>query len=186
MGNDGGSIPTRRELVKEAARALSTTQVKEVRAEQQAYAWSHDPLTRKPLARPVVSDAAGFLYNKESIIEFLLKDESDAERAEMDKVMGGRVNSLKDVMEVKFDIEEGEAEGATGTGRREKWVCSVTGKELGPGSRAVYIVPCGHAFAGSVVKEVQGEMCLQVCMISSCESTVRHGLRSSEQNANII
>jgi hypothetical protein len=29
----------------------------------------------------------------------------------------------------------------------------------------VYIVPCGHAFAGSVVKEVAGSACLQVCFV---------------------
>lgn len=172
MGNDGGSIPTRRELVKEAAKALTTTQVKEVQNEQQEYAWSHDPLTRKPLARPVVSDSAGILYNKDSIIEFLLADEGDAEKVEKDKVMEGRVKGMKDVVEVQFEVLEGERDGVGegvnggglggGTGRREVWVCPITGRELGPGSKAVYLVPCGHAFAGSVVKEVSGETCLQV------------------------
>ncbi|KAF2735013.1 DUF602-domain-containing protein [Polyplosphaeria fusca] len=160
MGNDGGSIPTRRELVKEAAKALTTTQVKEVQSEQQEYAWSHDPLSQKALARPVVSDSAGTLYNKESILEYLLNTEDDATKAEADKVLDGRVKSLKDVIEVKFEVEEGQREGAS-TGRTEKWICPITRTELGPGSKAVYIVPCGHAFAGSVVKEVSGETCLQ-------------------------
>ena len=75
MGNDGGSIPKRRELVKEAAKALTTTQAKEQLTEQQEYAWSTCPLSRKPLATPVVSDAAGTLYNKDSVIEFLLKED---------------------------------------------------------------------------------------------------------------
>jgi hypothetical protein len=167
MGNDGGSIPKRRELVKEAAKALTNTQVKEVRTEQQAHAWSHDPLTRKPLARPVVSDSAGVLYNKDSIIEHILRGEDDPEKAEADKQMQGRVKSLKDVVEVKFEVdEEGESsllESVGSTGRKEKWVCPISGKEMGPGVKAVYLVPCGHAFAGSVVKEVSGETCLQVC-----------------------
>ncbi|KAF2747352.1 DUF602-domain-containing protein [Sporormia fimetaria CBS 119925] len=163
MGNDGGSIPTRRELVKEAAKALNTTQVKEVQNEQQEYAWSNDPLTRKPLARPVVSDSAGVLYNKDSIIEYLLADE--AQKSDADKVLQGRVKSLKDVVEVKFEVDAAgqsalvESNGSTG--RTEKWVCPITGKELGPGAKAVYLVPCGHAFAGSVVKEVSGQICLQ-------------------------
>ncbi|KAF2016306.1 DUF602-domain-containing protein [Aaosphaeria arxii CBS 175.79] len=164
MGNDGGSIPTRRELVKEAAKALTTTQVKEVQNEQQEYAWSHDPLTRKPLSRPVVSDAAGVLYNKDSIIEFLLAEDGAA-KAEQEKMLEGRVKSLKDVVEVKFEIDSGEeAQAQTangGSGRKERWVCPITGRELGPGSKGVYLVPCGHAFAGSVVKEVSGETCLQ-------------------------
>ncbi|EDU51510.1 Rtf2 RING-finger [Pyrenophora tritici-repentis] len=166
MGNDGGSIPKRSELVKEAAKALTTAQIKEAQNEQQEYAWSTDPLTRKPLARPVVSDAAGFLYNKDSIIEFLLKEDGDAEKAEMKKVggvkdselgtFGDRVKGLKDVVEVKFEIEEKEG-GAVGA---EKWKCPITGAALGPGSKGVYIVPCGHAFAGSTVKEIAGNACL--------------------------
>ncbi|KAJ4377416.1 Replication termination factor 2 [Neocucurbitaria cava] len=175
MGNDGGSIPKRRELVKEAAKALTSAQIKEAQTEKQEYSWSTDPLTRKPLARPVVSDAAGVLYNKDSIIEFLLKDDEDAEKAEMRKVggvkgtieggfaelgtFGDRVKGLKDVVEVKFEIaseEQQQGEKARG----EKWVCPITGTVLGPSAKAVYIVPCGHAFAGSVVKEVKGSVCL--------------------------
>jgi hypothetical protein len=172
MGNDGGSIPKRSELVKEAAKALTTAQIKEAQNEQQEYAWSTDPLTRKPLARPVVSDAAGVLYNKDSIIEFLLKEDDDAEKTEMKKVagvkdselgtFGDRVQGLKDVVEVKFEIEErdgGEVQKTLG----EKWKCPITGERLGFGSKAVYIVPCGHAFAGSVVKEVAGSACWTVC-----------------------
>jgi hypothetical protein len=155
MGNDGGSIPKRRELVKEAARALTTTQAKEQLTEQQEYAWSICPLSRKPLATPVVSDAAGTLYNKDSVIEFLLKEDG-REKEELGKVadvksegqfvelgsVGDRVKGLKDVVEVKFEI--GKEEKKEGSGK------------------AVYIVPCGHAFAGSVVKEVAGSVCLQV------------------------
>lgn len=177
MGNDGGSIPKRRELVKEAAKALTSVQIKEAQAEQQEYGWTTDPLTRKPLARPVVSDAAGVLYNKESIIEYLLKDDGDAEKAEMRKVgavkgtveggfaelgtFGDRVKGLKDVVEIKFEISDDGA--AAEKGRAETWVCPVTGTEMGPGAKAVYIVPCGHAFAGSVVKEVKETTCLTVC-----------------------
>ncbi|KAF2819080.1 DUF602-domain-containing protein [Ophiobolus disseminans] len=173
MGNDGGSIPKRSELVKEAAKSLTAAQLKEAQNEQQEYGWTSDPLTRKQLARPVVSDAAGVLYNKDSIIEFLLKEEGDREKDEMKKVagvkgtveggfaelgsFGDRVKGLKDVVEVKFEIGEGEREV---DGRGEKWLCPITGRELGPGAKAVYLVPCGHAFAGSVVKEVKNGACL--------------------------
>lgn len=185
MGNDGGSIPKRRELVKEAAKALTSAQIKEAQTEQQEYAWSTDPLTRKPLSRPVVSDAAGILYNKDSIIEYLLKDDEDAEKVEMRKVggvkgtveggftelgtFGDRVKGLKDVVEVKFEIAEGEG---VEKGKGEKWVCPITGTPLGPNAKAVYIVPCGHAFAGSVVKEVAGSACLTVCFFSN----LQHGV----------
>ncbi|KAF1921167.1 Rtf2 RING-finger-domain-containing protein [Ampelomyces quisqualis] len=161
MGNDGGSIPKRRELVKEAAKALTSAQLKEAQNEQQEYGWTTDPLTRKKLAAPVVSDAAGFLYNKDSIIEYLLKEDGSREKEELGKVagvkgtveggftelgfFGDRIKGLKDVVPIKFETGEGD-----------KWVCPITGKELGPGAKGVYIVPCGHAFAGTVVKEVAG------------------------------
>lgn len=174
MGNDGGSIPKRRELVKEAAKALTTAQIKEAQTEQQEYAWSTDPLTRKPLARPVVSDAAGILYNKDSIIEYLLKDDSDVEKAEMKKIggvkdselgtFGDRVKGLKDVVEIKFEIDTAAESGAG-----EKWKCPITGERLGAGSKAVYIVPCGHAFAGSVMKEISEKTCLTVSFACQLE-----------------
>jgi len=63
---------------------------------------------------------------------------------------------LKDVVEVKFEVEEKEG-GAVGA---EKWKCPITGAALGPGSKGVYIVPCGHAFAGNTVKEIAGNACL--------------------------
>jgi hypothetical protein len=174
MGNDGGSIPKRSELVKEAAKALTSAQIKEAQNEKQEYGWTTDPLTRKTLAAPVVSDAAGVLYNKDSIIEYLLQDDGP-EKEEQGKVagvkgaveggfaelgnFGDRVKGLKDVVEVKFELGEGERELG---GRGEKWVCPITGRELGVGAKAVYLVPCGHAFAGSVVKEIKGGGCLQV------------------------
>ena len=43
------------------------------------------------------------------------------------------------MVEVKFEIEKDD------TLKTEKWVCPVTGKELGVNVRAVYLVPCGHA-----------------------------------------
>lgn len=178
MGNDGGSIPKRRELVKEAAKALNTTQAKEQLTEQQEYHWSTCPLSRRPLAAPVVGDAAGIIYNKDAVIEFLLKEDG-REKEEAGKVAdvkregefaelgcaGDRLKGLKDVVEVKF--EAGKEEKKEGSGRSEVWVCPITGRELGPGAKAVYIVPCGHAFAGSVIKEVEGSVCLQVCSSQS-------------------
>ncbi|KAF2006956.1 DUF602-domain-containing protein [Amniculicola lignicola CBS 123094] len=160
MGNDGGSIPTRRELVKEAAKALTTTQLKEVATEQSEYAWSHDPLSSKPLSTPIVSDSSGTLYNKDSIIEFLLAEEGDAKKIDGGKILDGRVKSLKDVVEVKFKCE-GVRENASSTGRMERWVCPVTDNELGAGKKSVYLVPCGHAFEASAVEQVAGEPCIE-------------------------
>ena len=85
-------------------------------------------------------------------------------KSDNEEVLEGRVRSLKDVVEIKFQSEEGE--GAEKSGRASpkgpKWVCPITNKALGPGVKAVYLVPCGHAFLESAIREVSGENCLQV------------------------
>lgn len=152
MGNDGGSIPTRRELVKEAARNPTTTELKATQNESQAYHWSHDPITRQFLSKPIVSDSNGKLYNKDSILEFLLPSDSpegQQAKEEAEKILLGSVKSLKDVVEVKFEVEKEAA-----AGKAEVWTCPITSSRLGPGTKACYIVPCGHAFSGVALKEV--------------------------------
>ena len=155
MGNDGGSIPTRRELVKEAARDLSTTQMKEIQTEQQEHYWSTCALSHQPLSTPVVSDALGTLYNKDAVLAHLISvGQEDKQGLEArGEAFKDRLRSLRDVVEIKLHTE---AEGS-------KWICPVTSKVLGPGVKSFYLVPCGHAFSYSVVKEMQGETCLQVC-----------------------
>jgi len=158
MGNDGGSIPTRRELVKEAARNPTATEIKESQHEQQEYYWTTDPVSRKPLSQPIVSDSNGKLYNKETIIEYLIPSDDLSEKAEADKILQGSVKSLKDIVEVRFEVD---TSAPTKSGR-QVWKCPITSDILGQGSKAAYLVPCGHAFSGSAIKEVSGEKCL-VC-----------------------
>ncbi|PWW72623.1 DUF602-domain-containing protein [Tuber magnatum] len=144
MGNDGGSIPTRRELVKSPTKQKTHSQLRDTNAQTQTYHWTTCPLSKRPLSEPIVSDSAGVLYNKDSIIEWLLKGVEAFGDGE--EVLEGRIHSLKDVVEVKF--EEGR-------------ICPVSRKELGPGAKAVYLVPCGHAFSESAVKEVGEGACLK-------------------------
>jgi len=163
MGNDGGSIPKRSELVKDAAKNPSTTEIKESLQEKQEFYWTTDPLSNKPLHPPIVSDYNGKLYNKQSILEYLLpsEEEDKSKKAEQEKVLYGAVKSLKDVVEVHFhsegdDTKERNSNGAVKT----RWICPITNKTLGPGSKAVYLVPCGHAFTSEGVKEVKDRQCV--------------------------
>ena len=160
MGNDGGSIPTRRELVKSSAAALSTTQVKEIQSEHQEHYWSTCALSHQPLSLPVISDALGTLYNKDDVLSYLLDvgtAGAEVVKEELEwrgEAFKDRLRGFRDVVEVRFQTE--------GAGKSQRWVCPVTGKPLGPGTRAVYLVPCGHAFAETVLKEMPGNVCLQV------------------------
>ena len=159
------SIPTRRELVKEAARDPSTTQLKESQNEQQQYHWTTCPLSHQPLSAPIVSDSLGILYSKAAILESLL----EAGKAPEGKVepagessAASYVKSLRDVVEVKFQREEKDEDEKFKSPTVSKWVCPITNKQLGPGVKAVYLVPCGHAFTETAIKEMPGENCLQV------------------------
>jgi hypothetical protein len=165
MGNDGGSIPKRRELVKEAAKTPTAAQLKETLQEHQAYLWTTDPLTNQPLRTPIVSDCNGVLYSKDSILEFLLPAQDAAaasKRAEAEKLLAGAVRCLRDVVQVRFERDPEEAAGGGADAGTMAWICPVTRKRLGPRTKAVYLVPCGHAFSAAAVKEVSaGEACLQ-------------------------
>lgn len=104
----------------------------------------------------MVSDSAGVLYNKDAILEHLLPtdDPSGTSKVDRERVLGGRVQSLRDVIEVKFHVE------VNGTERR--WVCPITNKLLGAGAKAAYVVPCGHVFSESAIREVSDHRCLEV------------------------
>jgi hypothetical protein len=160
------SIPTRRELVKEAARNPTTTELKESQNTQQEYYWTTCPLSQRPLATPIVSDSSGKLYNKDAVLEFLLPAGDGTPgriRSDNEEVLEGRVKSIRDVVEVKFEVvKETSSVRKGGNMKVEKWVCPVARKELGPGVKAVYLVPCGHAFSDAAVKEISAEACLQV------------------------
>lgn len=160
------SIPTRRELVKEAAKAPSTAQVKEAQREMQEHFWTTCPLSHKPLIRPIVADCVGNLYNKESILEFLLPGDDAPgirSKADCEEILCGRVKGLRDVVELKFEIdtERGEHPGSKND-RREAWICPVTAKQLGPGVKSVYLVPCGHVFSEEAIRQLKDDICLQV------------------------
>ena len=160
MGNDGGSIPSRRELVKEAARNPSATELKESQHSQQEYYWTTDPLSQKPLAAPIVSDCNGKLYNKDSIIEHLLPSEDEVKKVDAEELLQGAVKSLKDVVDVRFTVDPSISGEQNGSTKIEQWKCPITNERLGVGAKAVYIVPCGHAFSANAVKEVSGELCM--------------------------
>ncbi len=151
------SIPTRRELVKNAARNPTASEVKDKQKEHLAHRWSNCPVSLRPLAKPIVSDCSGDLYNKDAIIQFLLPAEaSSVDKEEYEKFIQGRIKSLKDVVEVLFETEHDEKT------RADRWICPVTSKELGPSVKAVYLVPCGHAFSQEAIKEMKSDgKCVQ-------------------------
>lgn len=144
MGNDGGSIPKRHELVKNAARAPTVSELKATALESLAHAWTHCALSGAPIdLESVVSDWRGRLFNYESILQGLMPTD---EPAEITPASLG-IKSLKDIVRLKFSKAG------------DKWACPISMKEMGPSTKAVYLVPCGHVFADVAIKEVQESSC---------------------------
>ena len=169
MGNDGGSIPTRRELVKNAARTPTVSEMKATALESLAHAWTHDPLTSDPLDMDnIVSDWRGRLYNYETILKGLMPGEEDDDREnqtpptlvstangewqELTFASTG-IKSLRDVVKLTFKRYKPAGDA------KEIWACPMSLKELGPATKAVYLVPCGHVFSEVGIKTVQEDIC---------------------------
>lgn len=144
MGNDGGSIPKRCELVKNASRAPTVSELKATALESLSHAWAHCALTGEPLdLGAAVSDAHGRLYNYEAILNGLMAAGMPAEAAPASR----GIQSLRDVVKLKFSKSG------------DKWACPVSMKEMGPTTKAIYLVPCGHVFAEVAITEIHENSC---------------------------
>ena len=80
MGNDGGSIPRRQELVK-----LKKKKAKVEKGEQNRSKWGLCTLTKQPLTAPIVADKLGLLYNKTAVLEALLEGPLPSEFAHIQR-----------------------------------------------------------------------------------------------------
>ncbi|KAI5860911.1 DUF602-domain-containing protein [Durotheca rogersii] len=152
MGNDGGSIPKRRELVREAARLPTTSELKATALESLSHAWAMCPLSDAPLdPANTASDWRGRLYSYEAILQCLIPPSSteparpEAQQAEFART---GVKTLKDVVKLRFALRSDEK-------GREARACPISLKELGAATRSVYVVPCGHVFAEAAMKELE-------------------------------
>lgn len=151
MGGDGGSIPKRSELVK-------TSKKKEQADKDMARdaKWSHCAITQRELVKPIVACEMGKLYNKESILEFLL------DRSICDSIP--HIRGLKDVKELNLTPNTGydekcrELAGHFDT-MASKYICPVAGVEMNGKYRFCFIWTCGCVLSERAMKEVPSDVC---------------------------
>lgn len=156
MGNDGGSIPRRHELVKNAARAPTVSELKATALESLAHAWENCALSHEPLDfENLVSDWRGRLFNYEAI----LRGMTDDEPAEVTPATFG-IKTLRDVAKLQLHKNG------------DKWTCPISMKEMGPAVKAVYLVPCGHVFAEVAIKEIQEKACPECAVAFTGDNVV--------------
>ena len=148
MGNDGGSIPTRDELVK-------TKKKPEQRDKDghRLYIWQHCALSQEPLTKPIVMCQMGRLYNKASVIELLLsKERSSAPPWSV------HLEKLKDIIELNLTPNPSYDANriSVGNGYNDRlvspWICPVTGLEMNGRFKFVASWPGGKVVAERAVK----------------------------------
>ncbi|KAJ1310774.1 hypothetical protein OPQ81_009295 [Rhizoctonia solani] len=143
MGNDGGSIPDRRDLVRTKAKAEQADKNNLILA-----AWFFCALSKRPLQEPIVSCVLGKLYNKDAMIEFLLDRSAYGDGEEI----CGHVKSLKDVKQLK--LTPNPATSQQSDKPKPAFICPLTLKEMTGSLPFVYLAPCGCVFSQAGLKAV--------------------------------
>jgi len=147
MGNDGGSIPDRRDLVRTKAKAEQADKANQTRAR-----WFFCALSKRPLQEPIVSCALGKLYNKDALLEFLLDRSAYGDGEEI----CGHIRSLKDVKTLKFTHNPVKSLPSDSPTDKALFVCPLNFKEMNGSQPFIYLASCGCVFSLAGLKAVSG------------------------------
>ena len=170
MGADGGTIPTRCELVQ--------TRKKPEQKDKDSvriYKWQYCNLTQQPLVRPIVACELGRLYNKEAIIEKLLEDKA-GDQQNGDKIIpeasADHIKSLKDVKELNlahnpaYDRKSKGGPSIGGEGFIDRqvspYICPVTGLEMNGRFKFVFDWSNGKVLSERALKMVNNDKTIQI------------------------
>eukprot|EP00012_Vannella_robusta_P010015 CAMPEP_0206199076 /NCGR_PEP_ID=MMETSP0166-20121206/10036_1 /ASSEMBLY_ACC=CAM_ASM_000260 /TAXON_ID=95228 /ORGANISM="Vannella robusta, Strain DIVA3 518/3/11/1/6" /LENGTH=253 /DNA_ID=CAMNT_0053617089 /DNA_START=536 /DNA_END=1297 /DNA_ORIENTATION=+ len=165
MGNDGGSIQRRCEVVK-----LKKKKQKPEREEQNRSKWTLCALSKQKLAPPIVACKLGYLYNKMALLEALLDGTLPPEFSHIKK-------AKRDVIDLSLQSLNDDAEDA-------KFVCPVTGLALGGNYRFVAVKKCGCVIAERAWKEIPDQnVCLNCSTPFDPESDILI-LNGTEEEVN--
>lgn len=159
MGCDGGSIPKRTELVKTKQSAEKPNPQAVLEAK-----WNLCALSKEMLQEPIVGCQMGNMYNKISILEYLLKKQEfgDAE------FVCPHVKSLKDVKVLKLTQNDVRFHQSNSLNQYSdeleaaQFVCPVTKKEMNGRSKFCFLLKCGCVVSEAALKSVNSDKCM-VC-----------------------
>jgi len=153
---DGGSIPTRCELVK--------TKKKQERADPNEITrvkWTLCALSKEPLTPPIVACPQGQLFNKEAVIMHLLQKTLPSAFS--------YIKGMKDLLELNWaeNPEWGKVEGAA------RFACPVTAIQAnGRHGGFAALRGCGCVLSERALREVPSAECLQCRKPFSSETDV--------------
>lgn len=160
MGCDGGTIPTRDELVKTKKRP-EQKDPDSVRS----YKWQHCALTQEPLSKPVVACELGRLYNKEAIIEKLLSAKSEGKSEDR---IASHIKSLKDIRELQlepnpaFTGEKAKVGDAYNDRSKAEWICPLTSLEMNGRFPFVFDWSNGKVYSKRAYKMLKDDKALAI------------------------
>ncbi|KAJ1670558.1 Replication termination factor 2 [Coemansia sp. RSA 25] len=165
MGNDGGSIPRRNEMVREKKQDEKTDR------KNQAIALNYFcALSKQQLQEPIVGDELGRLYNRESVLEYLLDRSAFGDGHSI----CDNVQSLKDVKTLKVTPNPAFSKGESGKKSSSsilsfdeqptaRFVCPITMKEMNGNSGFEFIWSCGCVFSAQARRELPESTTCIVC-----------------------
>jgi len=152
MGCDGGTIPTRDELVK-----LKKKPEQKDSDGHRLYRWQHCAITQQALTKPIVACEMGRLYNKAAVLELLLsRDRSSA------PARTGHIEKLKDIVELHLTPNPAYDGKKTSVGDGmyvdrlvSPWICPITGLEMNGRFKFVFPWSSGRVVAERAIKMLQ-------------------------------
>ncbi|KIJ45047.1 hypothetical protein M422DRAFT_29903 [Sphaerobolus stellatus SS14] len=145
MGNDGGSIPDRRDLVRTKKKAEQADKHNQLIAR-----WFFCALSKRPLQEPIVSCALGKLYNKDAIIEYLLDKSAYGDGEDI----CGHIRSLKDVKTLKLTPNPSQVPEGADAETHARFICPLTLKEMSGGVPFLYLATCGCVFSQAGLRSI--------------------------------
>jgi len=184
MGLDGGTIPSRTDLLRRASWKLAcadssrstrggqinnnnfrTEEKKLAPHELAKIRFSTCALSGEILQPPLMADDYGNLYNKESVIEFLLGQGPFMSAKHQYLESFGHLKSIKNVFEVHFiKTENSENPIFSNDGKMEKrgeFICPITGLETNGFHSFSTLRICGHCFSQKALSEIKERICMQ-------------------------
>lgn len=131
MGNDGGSIPGRKDLVRSKKRRIHTETEELVKKSKSKYC----SLSKEPLKKPIVGDRLGQLYNKCFLIQCLLEKKIPLEFKHL--------TSLKVVKDLNIEINN-----------KGNVTCPISCIEFSGINKFYFVWNCGCVMSGKAINEI--------------------------------
>lgn len=140
MGNDGGSIPGRQDLVKEMARVKREETEELVKLSKSQFC----SMTKEPFNPPLAGDRLGQIYNKKAVIINLLQKTTPKGF--------NHIKSLKDIKELKTQLSNSNA-----------LMCPISMIEFTGINKFYFLWNCGCVVSSKAIKELNMTSSCIVC-----------------------